>query len=730
MIYNITSTDEVRSKEIYNILVNQQTEYGILNDIKQCIDEHTMVPDLFTFSLTEEEAKEVRKMEGVLNVSLNRVTEIVPDSLKTESIKKVPCIASNNNLYGPGFKKADSCPLHIHYCQTYNPSFIHEDPINAKLGLNFTFNDCSNVDIIIIDEGIDALHPEFFNENGVTRVANFDWSQLKESGGSTGTSILPGPIPEISGYSSWVNYFLDYNSDYYIDTTGHGTSCASVAAGNICGFAKGAKIYNLNKNKIASYANVNFFKILLSFVKSKKLNLYGLSSSRPTVVSMSLRSGASSFNPIYTNDVDTNSLCKAIDKGLPYIQPYIDDKEKFIDADVGAFSRQVVTWSFDDTTNSAYIRQILNENAHMLFSAGNENIYLVNGEYKPIFLRYAVSLDEENFNIINNKNTSFYNVDTYYDSPLYYNNYMREDYRFKIYTGLISAINFGYRSLNVGYNFLGYSKVDYPLIHVGCVTPIGQHQNPGYSSNVNMVNYFNILTAATPGQIENKIILNKPGLRYTSHKDQLFVKTTYSNFGPDVDVYAPGDSCWSARSSHLEEINEEDPFSTFTPYFSAAEGGYYVFFNGTSCATPVAAGCLATYLADVPNATNKQAKNWLLSAAVSGNIIETVKTTVTINTSGFDDFIKGDGSFTNHQVIIPYGGNVTNTRYSPFVNIVNENGNIEDFIQCGRFFDSNNLVVQAFPLRKAILNRDVSSVTVAQTTLLKSGGTIKRPSHK
>lgn len=95
----------------------------------------------------------------------------------------------------------------------------------ASTVTSFTYNlDGSGVDLVFLDSGIIKYHPEFaVNANGTggTRVVDVDWSTY-------------GVISN-NGTGSWVG-----------DLDGHGTCCASIAAGNTNGWAKKAQIYAFN----------------------------------------------------------------------------------------------------------------------------------------------------------------------------------------------------------------------------------------------------------------------------------------------------------------------------------------------------------------------------------------------------------------------------------------------------------------------------------------------------
>ena len=88
----------------------------------------------------------------------------------------------------------------------------------------FNFNlDGTGVDIVVFDTGVDPRHPEFaVNADGTggTRVVDIDWTQFGY--------ITATPTGGFLG-----------------DCDGHGTNCASIAAGNTNGWAPGAKIYSM-----------------------------------------------------------------------------------------------------------------------------------------------------------------------------------------------------------------------------------------------------------------------------------------------------------------------------------------------------------------------------------------------------------------------------------------------------------------------------------------------------
>lgn len=129
--------------------------------------------------------------------------------------------------------------------------------------------DGTGVDVVIIDTGIVADHPEWEDENGVSRLQQIDW--FTESG--------------VSGTQ---------NPRHYEDVNGHGTHCAGIVAGKTFGWAKNAHIYAIamgdflleggNPNGIQSTSQI--YDVLLGWHNNKPIDpVTGYK--RPTIVNAS-----------------------------------------------------------------------------------------------------------------------------------------------------------------------------------------------------------------------------------------------------------------------------------------------------------------------------------------------------------------------------------------------------------------------------------------------------------
>ena len=122
--------------------------------------------------------------------------------------------------------------------------------------------------------------------------------------------------------------------------------------------------------------------------------------------------------------------------------------------------------------------------------------------------------------------------------------------------------------------------------------------------------------------IGHKKWMNPMGIGWTSAGDPLYYpvitvgalddvvqtgakerKVTYSNNGPGIDVWAPADDMLAAGS----------PTSGYQDYVRYNSSFYDAYFNGTSAASPVVAGVVACFLQRFPSASSIDVRNWLTS---------------------------------------------------------------------------------------------------------------------
>lgn len=167
------------------------------------------------FMLDDHEVAELRNDPRIQFVELKADLQ---DDVKKELVGIRPGLYDKSNSITPAMKNWG-----LLRCINESDPFKSRESIDG----NYTFNlDGQGVDIIVVDSGVEANHPEFaVNPDGTggSRVIDFDWHSL-------GVPGCPAAA-DIGGYLG--------------DSDGHGSNCASIAAGNTCGWASAARIYSI-----------------------------------------------------------------------------------------------------------------------------------------------------------------------------------------------------------------------------------------------------------------------------------------------------------------------------------------------------------------------------------------------------------------------------------------------------------------------------------------------------
>lgn len=273
----VTITTKVNSCQyIHDMLVDPVSGNGCLCGSKECIDDHIGVSDILEFDLNQDEINELQKDDNIVSVVYEEYTETQLDYIKTSQIG-APKLAYEDS-------PSNVISHHLHYCQNYDASFVNSTTNTALSSI-----DCSNVDVVVMDSGIDPTHSEFIDDQLNPQVVQFDWTQLTDDNSNQILASLP--------------------ASYNQDTNGHGTACASLIAGKRSGFAKNAKIYSLKciSAGTGGISETDGLKLMLAFQKAKKNNLYGLNSSRPTVFSNSWSYTGLRIDPGYFTTVNNTN---------------------------------------------------------------------------------------------------------------------------------------------------------------------------------------------------------------------------------------------------------------------------------------------------------------------------------------------------------------------------------------------------------------------------------------
>lgn len=201
------------------------------------------------YYLTDQEAEILRNDPRVLGVE-------IPAEHRTD-IGIVPYTVQSNNFT----KTSSSGDDFVNWGLVRNSANTNVYGSNTTPTSNtYTYTlDGSNVDVLIMDAGIQANHPEFtYLGNNTSRVNRYQWT----------ANVNP--------------------STYYTDTNGHGTHVAGIVAGKTYGWAKNANIYFVNYRGI-DFAGQTFnaiVNIIIGWHNNKPINP-ATGVKNPTVINMS-----------------------------------------------------------------------------------------------------------------------------------------------------------------------------------------------------------------------------------------------------------------------------------------------------------------------------------------------------------------------------------------------------------------------------------------------------------
>lgn len=136
-----------------------------------------------------------------------------------------------------------------------------------------------NVDIVVVDGHINPDHPEFAinaDGSGGTRIVQYNWFQH--------TSTVTGSANGTYVYTPYV----DANNVNLTNDNDHGAHVAGIAAGNTQGWARSAKIYNINpySTNTNSLGALYIFDYIRQFHASKPVNT-ATGKKNPTIVNNS-----------------------------------------------------------------------------------------------------------------------------------------------------------------------------------------------------------------------------------------------------------------------------------------------------------------------------------------------------------------------------------------------------------------------------------------------------------
>ena len=180
----------------------------IPNRAVTCADACSHDTRMTHWNLTDEEAETLKNDERILDVER---------PLKDRTDIEIGPVARQSETFNKTSTPTGGCNWGLSRCNYIVDNFDGNDSIFDSYKYAMTGKD---VDVVIMDSGIELDHPEFKDAAGNPRIQAIDW--YAASGGNMSGTMGP---------------------DWYTDTNGHGTFCASISCGKKYGWAKDAHIY-------------------------------------------------------------------------------------------------------------------------------------------------------------------------------------------------------------------------------------------------------------------------------------------------------------------------------------------------------------------------------------------------------------------------------------------------------------------------------------------------------
>lgn len=473
--YTVTTRGPQDTGQLWDDLTNDKPSPQFVPDRPvEAADERPYNPRNTSYFLTDEEAELLRQDPRVEDV-------VALDELR---IKRTAFqdYEFNKTTLDSGTKANWGLLRHV------NTTNVFANSTSDPGGTYDYVLDGTGVDVVIVDSGIQADHPEFQDAQGNSRVRQIDWFQA---------SGVAGTMP--------ANFYTDYD--------GHGTQCAGVIAGKTFGWAKNADIYAIKLRGLEGTSDpgvgisvANMFDVILGWHNNK-------TNGRPTIVNHS-------WGYVVYWNTNTNELTFDGGPGYPITG--------------GEYRGSAWSGSTKDITK------------------GHTGTNIGGGLYQFPYPVTAVDVDVQ----------------------------------LHVNAGIIVCIAAGNDSLKVDApggtdynNYISLTGLGNFFYHRGSSPRIGS--NPG----------FNVGSFGTSFEA----ITNKDA------------RSTYSNAGPGVTVYAAGDRITTATSTTEAEG---------LPFNYHLNGSYKQnTVSGTSFAAPQIAGISALVMQAHPDWTPSQLYGWITSNA-------------------------------------------------------------------------------------------------------------------
>ena len=337
--YTVTTKSLDATDSVWNDLLSSSGSTTIPNRRVEVANERSINPYNTAYFLTDEEARDLKHDSRVIEVQdLNSIPLFLSNFQDSDFNKNATSTGARGNWGLLRHIKASN----IFGTSTADPGGTYDYVLDGE-----------TVDIVIIDSGIQANHPEFLTPDGLTsRVQQIDWYAA---------SGFPGTMP----------------TAHYTDYHGHGTHVAGTAAGRNFGWAKKANIYSLKAQGLQGSSDPNSgipvalcMDLVLAWHQNK-------GNDRPTVVNNSWGYGfywhtneakiGYSSNPESTSNYDVVSTSY---RGQTFSTTSRDPARGQTGSSIGdgtyKFPARVVSIDSD-------VNLLLDSGVHVINAAGNES---------------------------------------------------------------------------------------------------------------------------------------------------------------------------------------------------------------------------------------------------------------------------------------------------------------------------------------------------------------------
>lgn len=201
-----------------DLLSSSSTSDTIPDRVVEVANERAINPRNTVYLLTEEEAQKLKEDPRVQAVA--NLEELVPVKFAFQDGTFNKTTVSSGEKQNWGLLRHTSA-TNVFGTSTADPGGTYDYVLDG-----------TGVDVVIIDSGIQADHPEFQDASGASRVQQINWFTA---------SGVPGTMP----------------TGHYTDYDGHGTHVAGTVAGKTFGWAKNANIYSIKLSGLQGATDPN-----------------------------------------------------------------------------------------------------------------------------------------------------------------------------------------------------------------------------------------------------------------------------------------------------------------------------------------------------------------------------------------------------------------------------------------------------------------------------------------